>query len=64
VRANLALAVGLQGRVGEAETLVKADLPPEEAAKNVAYLKRLLARKDNARADADKIPVATARHPD
>jgi Flp pilus assembly protein TadD len=64
VRANLAFAIGLQGRLAEAETLVKADLPPEEAAKNVAYLKRLLARKDNARADADKIPVATARRSD
>jgi Flp pilus assembly protein TadD len=65
VRANLALAIGLQGRLGEAETLVKADLPPEEAAKNVAYLKRMLAGKDNARAEADKrIPLATARRSD
>jgi Flp pilus assembly protein TadD len=64
VRANLALVVGLQGHLAEAETIAKADLPPEEAAKNVAYLKRLLARKDNARADADKIPIASARHPD
>ena len=65
VRANLALAIGLQGRLGEAETLVKADLPPEEAAKNVAYLKRMLAGKENARAEADKkIPLATARRPD
>ena len=65
VRANLALAIALQGRLGEAETLVKADLPPEEAAKNVAYLKRMLAGKENARAEADKkIPLATARRPD
>jgi Flp pilus assembly protein TadD len=65
VRANLALAIGLQGRLGEAETLVKADLPPEEAAKNVAYLKRMLAGKENARAEADKkIPLATARRID
>jgi Flp pilus assembly protein TadD len=61
VRANLALAIGLQGRLSEAEALVKADLPPEEAARNVAYLKRLLARKENARADAGKLPIATAR---
>jgi Flp pilus assembly protein TadD len=65
VRANLALAIGLQGRLGEAETLVKADLPPEEAAKKVAYLKRMLAGKDNARAEADKkIPLATAPRSD
>jgi Flp pilus assembly protein TadD len=64
VRANLALVVGLQGHVAEAETIAKADLPPEEAAKNVAYLKRLLARKENARAERDKIPIAAAGRPD
>jgi Flp pilus assembly protein TadD len=63
VRANLALVVGLQGHVAEAEALVKADLPPEEAARNVAYLKRLL-RKENARAETDKIPVAPTGQPD
>src|SRR3954468_24245111 len=64
VRANLALVVGLQGHIAEAETIAKADLPPEEAAKNVAYLKRLLARKENARAERDKIPIAAAGRPD
>ena len=38
VRQNLALVVGLQGRFAEAETIVKADLPADEAAANVAYL--------------------------
>ena len=52
IRANLALVVGLQGRVSEAEGIAKADLPPAEAAANVTALKRLLARKDNARAEA------------
>ncbi|MCP4614988.1 MAG: tetratricopeptide repeat protein [Bradyrhizobium sp.] len=47
VRQNLALAVGLQGRFAEAETIARADLPPDEAAANVAYLKQMLARKDN-----------------
>src|SRR5256714_6065877 len=47
VRQNLALAVGLQGRFAEAETIVKADLPADEAAANVAYLKQMLNRKDN-----------------
>ncbi|MGB3866786.1 MAG: tetratricopeptide repeat protein, partial [Xanthobacteraceae bacterium] len=42
VRQNLALVVGLQGRFDEAESIVKADLPPEEAAANVAYLKAML----------------------
>src|ERR1700754_4082154 len=45
VRQNLGLVVGLQGRFAEAETIVKADLPPDEAAANVAYLKDML-RKD------------------
>ena len=42
VRQNLALVVGLQGRFAEAETIARADLPPEEAAANVAYLKQMM----------------------
>jgi Flp pilus assembly protein TadD len=57
VRLNLALVVGLQGRVGEAESLVKADRPPDEATANVAYLRRLLSRKADARADTGNGPV-------
>ncbi|MDO9222868.1 MAG: pilus assembly protein TadD [Caulobacter sp.] len=39
VRQNLALVIGLQGRVAEAEQLVRQDLPPEQAASNIAWLK-------------------------
>jgi len=60
VRANLALVVGLQGRLAEAEKIVRADLPPDEAAANVTQLKRLLARKDGARADTGKMPIAAS----
>ncbi len=60
VRLNLALVVGLQGRLAEAESIVKADRPAEQAAANVADLKRLLSRKGNARAEAGKLPVAAA----
>src|ERR1700681_579084 len=63
VRLNLALVIGLQGRLAEGESLVKADRPAEEAAANVAYLRRLLARKDNAHTDSDKIPVAAIGRP-
>jgi Flp pilus assembly protein TadD len=42
VRQNLALVVGLQGRFAEAESIARADLPAEEAAANVAYLKQML----------------------
>lgn len=45
VRQNLALVVGLQGRFAEAETIAKADLPPDEAAANVAYLRDMISRQ-------------------
>ncbi len=64
VRQNLGLVVGLQGRFSEAESIVKADLPPEEAAANVAYLKEMLSRKDNPRTGAATVPVASLNHPD
>jgi Flp pilus assembly protein TadD len=55
VRQNLGLVVGLQGRFAEAETIVKADLPPDQAAANVAYLREMLkgsATRASARASA------------
>jgi Flp pilus assembly protein TadD len=64
VRQNLGLVVGLQGRFAEAETIVKADLPAEEAAANVAYLKQMLSRKDGPRGSAAAIPVAALNRPD
>jgi Flp pilus assembly protein TadD len=45
VRQNLALVVGLQGRFGEAENIARADLPTDEAAANVAYLRQMLAQQ-------------------
>src|SRR5215472_17074042 len=41
VRQNLALVVGLQGRFAEAEQIAGADLPPEQATANVAYLRKM-----------------------
>lgn len=38
-RQNLALVVGLQGRMSEAEALARQDLPPEMVANNMAWLK-------------------------
>jgi Flp pilus assembly protein TadD len=52
VRQNLALVVGLQGRFAEAEDIARADLPPDQAAANVAYLRQMLAQKGN-------VPLAT-----
>jgi Flp pilus assembly protein TadD len=48
VRQNLALVVGLQGRFEEAENIARADLPPEEAAANIAYLRQLLSHQPGA----------------
>jgi Flp pilus assembly protein TadD len=63
VRQNLGLVVGLQGRFAEAETIVKADLPADEAAANVAYLKEMLSRKNSSREGAGPIPVASLNRP-
>jgi Flp pilus assembly protein TadD len=46
VRMNLAVVLGLEGKQGEAEGVVKADLPPDEATAKVAELKRLLSKKE------------------
>src|SRR6195952_5291771 len=52
VRQNLGLVVGLQGRFSEAESIVRADLPADEAAANVAYLKQMLSSKANPKIGA------------
>ena len=49
VRQNLALVVGLQGRFADAEAIARADLPPDEAAANVTYLRQLLAHRSDLR---------------
>lgn len=41
-RQNLAVAIALQGRFDEAEHVASIDLPPAQAAANVAYLRGLL----------------------
>jgi Flp pilus assembly protein TadD len=65
VRQNLGLVVGLQGRFAEAEQIVGADLPAEEAAANVAYLKQMLNRKDDPRkGTAPRLPVASLNRPE
>jgi len=65
VRQNLALAVGLQGRFAEAEQIVRADLPAEEAAANVAYLKQVLNHKDDPRKGAvARMPIASLNRPE
>jgi Flp pilus assembly protein TadD len=68
VRQNLALVVGLQGRFAEAETIAKGDLPADEAAANVTYLREMLSSKDkdNSRPPGGRstVPVAALNRPD
>ena len=59
VRQNLALVIGLQGRFAEAESIAKADLPADEAAANVAYLKQMLNSKDGPRRAGKTVPMAS-----
>ncbi len=64
VRQNLALVVGLQGRFAEAEQIARGDLPPEQAAASVAYLRQMLDEEKNARRGGRrdgslKIPAGT-----
>lgn len=65
VRQNLALVVGLQGRFAEAETIARADLPPAEAAENVAYLQQMLPKQKVTVADAKARSAESSpeRHP-
>jgi Flp pilus assembly protein TadD len=46
IRQNLALVVGLQGRFDEAQKIASADLPPDEAAANVAYLRQMISQQN------------------
>ena len=54
VRQNLALVVGLQGRLQEAEQIAQADLPPDQAAENIAYLRRVTAQPQKRRPGAEE----------
>ena len=56
VRGNLALAIGLQGRFAEAEAIARADLPPEQAAANVAYLRDMIARQSALQGQPKRAP--------
>jgi Flp pilus assembly protein TadD len=71
VRQNLALVVGLRGQFAEAESIARSDLPPDEAAANVAYLREMLAQPDTLKRlnssdpapDRDPAPVPKRRGP-
>ncbi|MDP3406045.1 MAG: tetratricopeptide repeat protein [Brevundimonas sp.] len=39
MRLNLAMVLGLQGRIGEAEQIIRRELPPEAADRNIEWLR-------------------------
>ena len=47
VRQNLALVVGLSGRFDEAQKIASAELSPDQAAANIAYLKQMMAEQNS-----------------
>ncbi len=45
IRQNLALILGLEGKMAEAEQLLRRDLPPEQADANLAWLQQAVASR-------------------
>jgi Flp pilus assembly protein TadD len=64
IRMNLAVVLGLEGKMAEAESIAKANLPVADADADVAELKRLLAHRDTRGASVDRAPVAAVARPD
>lgn len=56
VRQNLALVLGLKGRFQEAEEVLRQDMPPEEAAANVASMRGLVAQSGRKAPEASRRP--------
>lgn len=50
VRQNLALVLGLQGKFAEAESVLKQDMAPAEAAQTLASIKRMVAQPNSWKA--------------
>jgi Flp pilus assembly protein TadD len=53
VRQNLALVVGLQGRLAEAETIARVDLPSEGSGAYTTYLRKILAQQNGWESDKE-----------
>jgi Flp pilus assembly protein TadD len=49
VRQNLALVLGLEGKFGEAEQIAQQDLPPADAAANIAAIRSMIAQSNTWR---------------
>jgi len=53
VRQDLTLVLGVEGKLGEAEKLLREDLPPEQADANLAYFKAVSSGKDPIQPSTD-----------
>lgn len=60
MRLNLAMALGLQGRIPEAEQIIRRDLPPEAAERNLEWLRNQV-RPATAGVDSDAASPALVR---
>jgi Flp pilus assembly protein TadD len=52
VRQDLTLVLGLEGKLGEAETLLRQDLPPDQADADLAYLQAAYTGRGSAESTA------------
>lgn len=59
IRQNLALVVGLQGRFDEADRIARAELSPDQAQANLAYLRTMLNQQNTWKQLAAKDTVGT-----
>lgn len=60
-RLNLAMALGLQGRIPEAEQIIRRDLPPETADRNIRWLRDQVRPTATAATTTDAASPALAR---
>lgn len=60
MRLNLAMALGLQGRIPEAEQIIRRDLPPEAAERNLEWLRNQV-RPTTAGVESDAASPALVR---
>ncbi|NNM73660.1 tetratricopeptide repeat protein [Enterovirga aerilata] len=60
VRQNLALVLGLQGKFGEAEAVLRQDMPPQEATQTLASIKRMVAQPNSWKALRQQAEVKPA----
>ena len=61
IRLNLAMALGLQGKIGEAEQIIRRDLPPEVADRNIEWLRSQTRQTATATVATDAASPAMVR---